>query len=288
LLWVLEDEMKNLLIGFLLILAFSEAQTDVEQLLTDGQTLMEEAMTAYPKAYPDQPLWQQAIARGKEAVELAPNEPEPVRFLAEVYSRSNWFGPAYQTWEQYLATGNTLGADDIPLFRSVTFELAYGAYDAKNYDLALRYFQRIIDLVPYDKDAYVWAGRVLIETNRPEEAIGYWQTAVERDPTDDRSQYFLVLAQDQSRWGVDAANAFREGVTFYEEGDLVSARERFNRAVSRNEMYSEAWAWLGRVEFEQGNYQNAITYYGEASMLEPQNETYSYFLTESQRRAGSN
>jgi tetratricopeptide (TPR) repeat protein len=281
--------MKNLVIGLLLLLMFSQAQTNtaVEQLLSDGRDLMEQAIAAYPKAYPDQPLWQEAIAKGRDAVELAPNDPEPLRFLAEVYSRSNWYGPAYQTWEQYLATGNTLDSDAIPLFRAVTFELAYGAYDARNYDLALRYFQRIIDLVPYDKDAYVWAGRILIETNRPEEAIGYWQTAVDRDPTDDRAQYFLQLAQDQARWGVDAANAFREGIAFYEEGDFISARERFSRAVSRNEMYSEAWAWLGRVEFEQGNFQNAVTYYREASKLEPQNETYSYFLAESQRRVGT-
>jgi tetratricopeptide (TPR) repeat protein len=281
--------MKNLVIGLLLLLMFSQAQTNtaVEQLLSDGRDLMEQAIAAYPKAYPDQPLWQEAIAKGRDAVELAPNDPEPLRFLAEVYSRSNWYGPAYQTWEQYLATGNTLDSDAIPLFRAVTFELAYGAYDARNYDLALRYFQRIIDLIPYDKDAYVWAGRILIETNRPEEAIGYWQTAVDRDPTDDRAQYFLQLAQDQARWGVDAANAFREGIAFYEEGDFISARERFSRAVSRNEMYSEAWAWLGRVEFEQGNFQNAVTYYREASRLEPQNETYSYFLAESQRRVGT-
>jgi tetratricopeptide (TPR) repeat protein len=286
----MEVGMKNLVMAFLLLLTFSQAQTNsaVRQLLADGQALMEQAIATYPKAYPDQKLWQEAITKGRDAVELAPNDPEPLRFLAEVYSRSNWYGPAYQTWEQYLATGHTLDADAIPLFRAVTFELAYGAYDTRNYDVSLRYFQRIIDLVPYDKDAYVWAGRILIETNRPEEAMGYWQTAVDRDPTDDRAKYFLALAQDQSRWGVDAANAFREGVTFYEEGDLISARERFNRAVSRNEMYSEAWAWLGRVEFEQGNYQNAVTYYQEASQLEPQNETYSYFFTESQRRAGSN
>jgi tetratricopeptide (TPR) repeat protein len=281
--------MKRLLLSLLLLLlTFSEAQTTAEQLISDGRAVMQQAIAAYPKAYPDQPLWQEAIRKGKEAVGLAPNQPEPLRFLAEVYSHSNWYGPAYQTWEQYLATGSALDADAIPLFRAVAFELAYGAYESGNYDVALTYFQRIIDIVPYDKDAYVWAGRVLLETNRPKEAIAYWQTAVDRDPTDERSQYFLKLAQDQSAWGIEAANAFREGVELYDQGDFSRARERFNRAVGRNEMYSEAWAWLGRVEFEQGNYKNAATYYEEASKLEPQNETYSYFFTESQRRAGSN
>ncbi len=281
--------MKRLFLSLsLLCLTFSQAQMTLDELLAEGRTVMEQAIAAYPKAYPDQPLWQEAIRTGKEAVELAPNEPAPLRFLAEVYSRSNWYGPAYQTWEQLLALGETLDADAIPLFRMVTFELAYGAYDSKNYAKALEYFQRIIDIVPYDKDAYVWAGRTLLETGRPEEAIAYWQTAATRDPTDERSQFFLKLSQDQAKWGIDAANAFREGIALYEAGDLSRAGERFNRAVGRNEMYSEAWAWLGRVAFEQGDYTNATIYYQEATRLEPSNETYSYFFEESQHRVGSN
>jgi tetratricopeptide (TPR) repeat protein len=282
--------MKRLLAALILLfVTYLYAQsTTVEQLLAEGRAAMEEAITAYPKAYPDQPLWREAIAKGKEAVELAPGTPEPLRFLAEVYSRSNFYGPAYQTWIDYLSLGQTLSTDEIPLFHQVAFELAYDAYDLGDKTRALEYFQQLIDVVPYDKDAYVWAGRILLETNRPEEAIAYWQTAVDRDPTDERSQYFLQLVQDQATWGVDAANAFREGVELYDQGDLIAARERFNRAVGRNEMYPEAWAWLGRTEFEQGNYANAVTYYREASQLEPQNETYSYFFAESQRRAGSN
>jgi tetratricopeptide (TPR) repeat protein len=286
----LEDEMKRLLTTLLLLfVACVQAQsTTVEQLLAEGRAAMEEAITAYPRAYPDQPLWREAIAKGREAVELAPDSPEPLRFLAEVYSRSNFYGPAYQTWQEYLNLGQRLDAEAIPLFHRVTFELAYNFYDLGEKERALEYFQALIDQVPYDKDAYVWAGRILLEAGRPKEAIAYWQTAVDRDPTDTRSQYFLQLAQDQATWGVDAANAFREGVGLYDQGDLIAARERFNRAVGRNEMYAEAWAWLGRTEFEQGNYANAVTYYQEASQLEPNNETYSYFYQESQRRAGIN
>jgi tetratricopeptide (TPR) repeat protein len=291
----MEDVMKRLFVSLTLLLViliqgvFIQAQeTTVEQLLSKGRAAMEEAITAYPKAYPDQPLWREAIAKGRQAVELAPNTPEPLRFLAEAYSRSNFYGPAYQTWVQLMELGQPLDTDAIPLFRMVAFELAYNAYDLGDKAQALEYFQKLIDVVPYDKDAYVWAGRILLEMNRPKEAIAYWQTAVDRDPTDERSKYFLQLARDQATWGIDAVNAFREGVEPYDQGDLIAARERFNRAVGRNEMYAEAWAWLGRTEFEQGNYANAVTYYREASRLEPQNETYSYFFEESQRRSGIN
>ncbi|MGL4610242.1 MAG: tetratricopeptide repeat protein [Trueperaceae bacterium] len=260
--------------------------TDVEALLNDGYRIMEEAIKAYPKAYPDQPLWREAIAIGKQTVKLEPESQEALRFLAEVYSRSDFYGPAHAAWINYLEADGSLDADSIPLFRDVTFELAYNAYDLGNKPQAFEYFQQLIDVVPYDKDAYVWAGRILLETSRSKEAIAYWQTAVDRDPTDERSRYFLELAQDQATWGTDAANAFREGVALYEQGDLLGARERFNRAVGRNEMYPAAWAWLGRTEFESGNFANAVTYYQEASRLEPENETYRYFYQESQRRTG--
>jgi tetratricopeptide (TPR) repeat protein len=275
--------MKLLMIVLFLSLSFAQnLDEDTQALLTNGEIVMQQAIDAYPKAYPDLPLWQQAITYGKDAVAAAPGKVEPLRFLAEVYSRANWYGPSYQTWNELLTLGYTLDADAIPLFEKVTFELGYGAYAQKNYQGALEYFQKIIDIVPYDKEAYVWAGRILLETKRPEEAIAYWQVATQRDNTDERAQYFLQLSRDQAKWGIEAANAFRKGYTFYEQGDLIQASNNFSLAVSKNEMYSEAWAWLGRVAFEQRQFGDAATYYREATTLEPTNETYSYFYEQAQ------
>jgi tetratricopeptide (TPR) repeat protein len=270
-----------------LFLSFSFAQNlneEAQMAIANGQAAMQQAITTYAKAYPDLPLWQQAINYGKEAVKAAPNQAEPLRFLAEVYSRANWYGPSYKTWNELISIGYTLDADAIPLFEKVTFELGYGAYAQKNYQQALEYFQKIIEVVPYDKEAYVWAGRILLETKRPEEAIAYWQIAVQRDNTDERAQYFLNLSQDQAKWGIEATNAFRQGYSFYEEGDFIQASNHFNLAVSKNEMYSEAWAWLGRVAFEQGTFGDAATYYREATRLEPSNETYKYFFEQAELR----
>ncbi len=276
--------MKSLLAFFLLsfIVFAQELSPETQTAIANGQAAMQQALSAYPKAYPDLPLWKEAINYGKAAVQQAPEQTEPLRFLAEVYSRSNWYGPAFQTWSELIDMGYSLDADAIPLFENIAFELGYGAYAQKNFGLALEYFQKIIEVVPYDKKAYVWAGRILLETQRPEEAIDYWQIAVDRDNTDDRAQYFLQLAQDQSKWGVEAANAFREGYSFYEQGDLTQASNNFNLAVSKNEMYSEAWAWLGRVAFEQNKFGDAATYYREAVRLEPTNETYSYFFEQAE------
>ncbi|MCA9837647.1 MAG: tetratricopeptide repeat protein [Trueperaceae bacterium] len=277
----------RVLIMFVCLTTLAFAQSDLvpaaQEAMEKAKSAMETAVTTYERQYPDLPLWKEAIAQAKEAIRVAPGAAEPLRLLAEIYSRSNWYGPAYNAWMDYLDTGAQLGSDDVPLFVEAGSKLAYAAYQQNQLEPALEYYLKQIDVVPYNKDAYVWVGRILLEQGKPTQAIPYWQTVVERDVTDTRAQYFLKLAKAQSQWGIKAATAFEEGVSFYDQADLPAARERFARAVGFNEMYSEAWAWLGRVEFEQGNYADASTYYSEASKLEPQNETYSYFYKEAER-----
>ncbi len=277
--------LKLFLIFVLGTLAFAQSSlVPAAQEAMDKARAARDAALSYEKQYPDQPLWKEATAQAKEALRVAPGAAEPLKLLAEIYSQSNWYGPAYETWQIYLDTGAQLAADSVPLYVEVSSKLAYGAYQQKRLDDALGYYLKLIDIVPYNIDAYVWAGRILLEQGKPTQAIPYWQTVVERDATDSRAEYFLTLAKAQSKWGIKPVTAFEEGIGFYNQGDLQAARERFARAVGFNEMYSEAWAWLGRVEFEQGHYDDASTYYAEAVKLEPQNETYTYFYQESERR----
>jgi tetratricopeptide (TPR) repeat protein len=250
---------------------------------------MAEALVAYGAAqYPDRPLWRQAFAAGRRAQTLAPDRLEPLRFLAEAYSRSNWHGPAWATWLEYLRRGgpDVIDADGEAqrLVAAVGHELGYGAYARQDFDLALDFFLTIIDLVPTDVDAHVWAARILTETERPAQAIAYWRRVAELDPSDRRAAYFLDLTEQQALWGTRAVNAFREGVAHYEAGRLAEAEERFARAALLNPAFPEPWAWHGRVRFERGDYQQAGGLYARALALVPGNETYAYFRAESERR----
>jgi tetratricopeptide (TPR) repeat protein len=253
--------------------------------LEEGRAAMNEALVAYGAQYPDRPLWQEAFRHGRRARSLAPEQPEPLRFLAEAYSRSNWYGPAWDAWLEYLDRDNLLEAGDTPLFTEVGSQQGYNFYRQGRLEDAAAVYLRIIDEVPYDLEAHTWMGRILIEQGRPGQAISYWQTVVDRNPADARAAYFLELAREQSMWGTRAVNAFREGVNFYEQGALQRARERFARATALNGDYAEAWAWLGRVAFERADYDDAATYYRRASGLASDNRTYSYFLEESRRRS---
>ncbi len=255
--------------------------------LAEGEARMAEALATYEAQYPDRPLWQDAFAAGRRAMTLAPDDLEPVRFLAEAYSRSQWTGPAWTTWQDFIRRGGVLDAEDRAYAADVGKRLAYGAYEAGNPDAALERYVAVAELAPDDAEAHVWAGRILVETERPEQAIAYWRRALELDPDDARAAYFLELAQEQAVWGSAAVNAFRAGVALYEEDRLPEAAERFARASTLNGGYVDAWAWLGRVAFEQSQFADAATYYGSAARLAPDDDDIAYWVNEARRLAAS-
>ena len=280
-----------LVVGFALSTAtFAQISAPLSQearaSLDRAQATAAEALQTYETYRPDQPLFREAVRYGREAAQLAPGNPEPLRFLAEVYSVTNFYGPAFRNWQDYLDAGGTLTRGMREQAVEVGTELAYERYSRNDKEEALRLYTEVIDLVPDDPEAYVWAGRILLETDRPEQAITYWQEVADLKPGDESAEYFLDLAQERARYGTEAVTAFREGVQLYEEGDRRAAREQFARATSLNDQYPAAWAYLGRTAFETNNYAAAETFYQNASQLEPGNQTYRYFYEESQRRQG--
>lgn len=261
----------------------SEAQAPYDAALT----AMNEALAQEVPPFPDQPLWAQAIRQATAAVEAAPSDARTLGLLAEVYSRSNFHLRAWNAWQAYLDAGYPLNATQAPLFLSVGEEMAWSAYDRGDLETAASYQSAVLDAVPFAKDARVWLGRIRLEQGRPGDAVPYWEAVVQQDPEDDRARFFLDLARDQVRWGVDAENAFREGVTAYEAGNLDTAATAFTRATNANDQYAEAWAWRGRVAFERGFYPQAADAYGRAAELDPGSDLYEYFRGEAARRAGS-
>ena len=128
--------------------------------------------------------------------------------------------------------------------------LAYGSYERGDLETALDRYVTVAELAPADIESHVWVGRILIETERPRQAMPFWRRAVDLDPTDARAAYFVELAREQATWGSAAVTVFRAGVALYEQDRPTEAAERFARASTLNEGYVDAWAWLGRVAFE--------------------------------------
>ncbi|HRN17625.1 MAG: tetratricopeptide repeat protein [Trueperaceae bacterium] len=251
-----------------------------------GEALMAEALATYDAQYPDKPLWQAAFREGRTAVSLAPGNPAALRFLAEAYSRANWPGPAVKTWEEYAAAGGQFDDEAAELYGKDANANAYAAYQRGDKAAAAEMYLKVTQVLPQNLEAHRWLGRIMLELRRPEQAVVAWRNYLDLNPGDKGAQYFLSLAQAQARWGIDAANDFFAGVEAYDNGDMTAARTAFASATARNPDYAEAWAWLGRVAFEQKLYADAAVSYGRALALDPGNDTYSWFKRESERLQG--
>ena len=273
--WVVTLVVLSTLLGSVLA---QDLSAEAATALATGETAMQVALSRYEQHYPDRPLWREAIRYGQEARGLEPTRPEPLRFLAEAYSRTGWYGPAWQTWNDYLALGGNLDPAAVPLFTQVGGELAYDRYREDRVEDALAIYQRVSDIVPYDKEAFVWAGRLLLELNRAADALPYWQTVVERDSTDERAQHFLQLTQNEVQWGRDAARTYQEGLAHYEKGNLSDAADKFIQASELSEDFSDAYVWAGRSLLELGRPAQAVPYWRTLTQRDSADARASYFL----------
>jgi tetratricopeptide (TPR) repeat protein len=151
-------------------------------------------------------------------------------------------------------------------------------YEQSDLPGALELFEQALQHNPSFEDAAVWAGRTAQELGDPARAERHWSRAVELDPADDRSAYFLQLARDQVAWGVTAANLFHQGQTQYMAGDVRAAMASFEEAAASNPEYSDALAWSARTAQELGLHASAARYWQAVLDLDPSDEGARYFL----------
>ena len=145
---------------------------------------------------------------------------------------------------------------------------------------AAQSFERAFELNASYKEAAVWAARSYQESQQPDKAIELWSAVLKLDPSDKRAKDFLRLAVAQDEHGIDSGQAFIEGVSAFESADLATAELKFKEAINGDESYAEAWGWLGRVYFTQGDFARAAGAYERALRLEPSNDGYGYFAKE--------
>ena len=256
----------------------------------DAQVALDEARAAYRDALtadrfrPDEPLVRETIRLARRAVNLAPDQPETLRFLAEVYGDSGFYGPAFSIWRRFAEAGGNLDADARRRFAESGVKVGYARYNQGNPGSALAAYRTVTEVAPDDETALRWSGRILLEQNRPQAALPYWQRVQRLSPDDAGAAYFLDLTEAGVMYGLGAAEAFFGGVSDYEAGRLEAAREAFGRATRLAPGYAEAWGYRGRVAFEAGDFSEARTAYARASRLEPQNDAYRYFLRQAEAK----
>lgn len=255
---------------------------EARALLEQARTVAADALEVYSAYKPDQPLFREAIMLGRQAAELAPENPEALRFLAELYGVTDFYGPAFTTWQRYVAAGGTLDTNAARQLARNGNRVGYDRYSQGDLGGALEVYQKVARQAPDNGRAQRWSGRILLEQDKPKAALPYWRRVQKLQPDDPGASYFLSLAQAGVTYGMEAARAFYGGVTAYESGQKEAARRLFARSSRLSPDYAAAWGYLGRVAFESGQFGRAETAYARASALEPQNGTFSYFLRQAQ------
>jgi tetratricopeptide (TPR) repeat protein len=241
----------------------------------------------------EQKNYQDAVKYYNALQEIDPSSEEANQHLALSYIALNQPQEA-QPYLERLAQAHPDNPEYANLYESATRTLTYGVeavtafdkgmalFNGGRKDEALFEFRRATQANENFKDAFVYAGRVSLELGLSDEAVAYWERALQLDPASSEAQEALALAQGQSRYGVGAFRAFQEGVLLYQQGRNNEARQSFLNAVSQNSRYEEAWAYLGQIASEQQDYQGAITYYTSALSLSPANNQYTAAITQAQ------
>lgn len=165
-----------------------------------------------------------------------------------------------------------------------SFSLGLGLYDQGDAVRALEQFEAAFTANRSFTEAAVWAGRTALELGQSELAAGYWAWAVELDPADERSRFFLSLARREAQWGSEATAEFDAGQAAYGEGNLEEALVRFEAAVSLSPDYADAVSWSARVAQELGRFGLAADYWRQVLRLDPDDEGARYFLNLAEQR----
>ena len=178
----------------------------------------------------------------KQAIKIAPKDPNVLRLLGVVAAQKNLYDEAilYFNASLRLAPKN-----------SITWSNLGNVYlKLRNYDESIIRYDKSIKLDPEYDGAWVNKGNALQELKRFDEAIAHYDRALSMNPN-----YFEA-------WS-NKGNALREIQRFDE------AIAHYDQALSINPNYFEAWSNKGFTLHELQRFDEAIAHYDQALSINP-------------------
>ena len=121
------------------VLAQSQTPT-AEEYYANAQQLAAQAEIAYPQPFLDLPLWDSAVGNAQAAADLAPTDLKYLRYAAELYTTTQWWIRAYDTWKLYESKTALDDADKTQAARSAA-KLGYLALQRGVKAEAITYLQ---------------------------------------------------------------------------------------------------------------------------------------------------
>ncbi len=104
---------KVLMFVFTLALGLTVANSHAQQNVVSAsshyetaQALAAQAEIAYPQAFIDLPLWDDAVGHAAMAVQLEPEQLPYLRYLGELFTTTQWWSEGYSVWKTYESKSN--------------------------------------------------------------------------------------------------------------------------------------------------------------------------------------
>ena len=266
-----------------------ELPDDARDALIKGQQAATAALATYDAHYLDKPLWREAIDYGLTAQRLAPERPEPYRFIGQVYTTVKWYSRAWEAWQNFERYGGTLNAQTAPYVAEVSAWLGNDSFGDGTYESAILYFEKLLSLEPTSEDANRYLARSHLALEDPRAAQPYLQTLVETYPENQSYAELLASSERQLTYGVEASQAFEEGVASLQANQSERALTAFERATRANPDFREAFVQAGRTAQALERPQVAAGFWQRAVQLDPQDREarQALTLTQNQGRYGA-
>jgi tetratricopeptide (TPR) repeat protein len=235
--------------------------------LRRGQGLAAQAQLAYPQHFPDQPLWAAALQAGREAAAAAPDHAAPQRFLAQVYSRTNWHIRAWEAWQRFRELGGVLDAAGARQLLDTALALGVGAYDQGRGASARVYLETVVELDPDDLGSHERLARLAVERSEPLAALPHLLALGENLPAD--LLPVLDTARREDRFGSVAVAAFDAARSAAAARDWPTAWEQYRAASDANPTFIDAWRGAADAALALGRPADAIAALERVLILEP-------------------
>lgn len=254
--------------------------------LDQAQAALATARASTAPASPDVAVWAAAIDAAREAVASAGDAPGPaaLRVLAEAYQGAGWWVRALDVWNRLADAHGPLIGTDLRAWRDATTQFAYARYQAGDLAVARDRFAAILEVLPDDREALRWSGRIALEQDDPAAAIGYWQRLLAGSPDDEGARFYLDLARERLAHGREASDAYRDGLQLLEADRVDDAIDAFERAERAAPAWIDPLRWRARTLFEAGR-PEAVAAWQQVVDLRPDDEGASWFLARAKLQA---
>lgn len=238
----------------------------------------------------------EALVKYQNAAELNPRDSQPYEWLGRIYLEQGNSAQARENWRKALELkpsqanryflnlsqdATTYGQQAVRAFYT-----GYDAYTAGNRPAALQAFSQAVQAAPGWLEARRWQARLQLESGNASDSLATWQAIAASPQATASDRYQLKVAELSAKYGNEAATAYLQGVSNFEQGNKTAARALFQQAVAAQPQFSTAWYWLGRTAYDLKDYALAERAYGEVVRLEPTNAQAQYWLTQARKAQG--